>query len=189
METYSKSFPCTTELIIAAPLNTPDVNNFNRVISLTQLTKLTLCMVCDLSEIVNILLYIPNIHTLSIGTSRSSAKQNFELEKSDTFKLISKQNRIQSIIIFQSTLETIQMIIKLCPRLQHLTFTHPEQNLERVIRFLIMKHDPTQWHLCSIRILRAGSTFIQKIKTLVKSKRHLGDYSFKTIASTIYVWL
>jgi hypothetical protein len=192
VETYSKSFPCATELIVATPLNISDMpsvmDHFNRIISLTQLTKLTLCSVHNLSEIVNILSYVPNIRTLSIGTSRSSAKENLELEESDTFKRISKQNRIQNIITFQSTLETIQMVIKLCLQLHHLTFAHPGQNIERIVRFLIMKHDPTRWHLRSLRILRTDSTCVRKIKTLVKSKKHLGDYSLKIVADTIYLW-
>ena len=151
MKTCSTYFPYATELTLATHLDTHDIqstiDHFNRVISLTQLTQLTLCGTLHLSDIITILLNIPNIHTLTVLPSKSSAKENFELEGSDTFKLVSKQNKIQNLIISPCSLEMIQLIIKLCPQLNHLTFIHSGQNIERIVRFLLMKHDPTVWHL------------------------------------------
>jgi hypothetical protein len=138
------------------------MDRFNRVIPLIQLTELTLCWVSNVSDLVDILLHIPNIYTLSFAPNRSSVEKNFELQESDTFKLVSKQNRIQNVIISPCSLETIQIIVKLCTRLQHLTFIHPEENIERVVRFLFLKHDPTVCHLSSLRILRTNPTVFKK---------------------------
>lgn len=192
IETYTTCFPCVTQLTLATPIKTVDIHStidhFKRIISLKQLTQLTFCGTLNLSEIIPILLILPNIHTLTITPNRSSAKQDFELEKSDQFKLVSKQNRIRNINICPCSLKMMQMIIKLFPQLHHLTLIHSESNTERIIRFFLMKHDPTVWHLSSLRILYLDTTCAKKINNIVKSKKHLRDYSMNIIGNRLYLW-
>lgn len=111
------------------------------------------------------------------------------MEEHDTFRLISKQNRIKNVTITHTyTLKTIQMLMKLCPKVQHLTLGITIRSLLATIRFLLSDNDEISCQVSSLCVLYPGDSWITKIKEIIQFKRPLNDYSLKICHKKLYLW-
>ncbi len=81
--------------------------------------------------------HFPNIQFLTIPTSTLYLSS----PQSETNRLIfDKNNIIKVIIVNQCTLEDIRILIRICPYLQSLEIEVEKENLELVVRFLLLKN-------------------------------------------------
>lgn len=91
---------------------------------LTNLTKININNGSfDFYKLINMLLHTPNVHTLLLASISLSVREVKSIEGNETFRLVSKQNKIKHLTIYYDyLLRTIKMFIKLCPQVQHFTF-------------------------------------------------------------------
>lgn len=195
VDNCSESFPSATELTIIihynACCNLYATDGLRRTIPLTRLKKLTInSHYFTFKEMVDVILHTPNIHTLAVVHLDITAKQVAPVEESETFRLVSKQNKIKSIQITNYLLRTIRILIKLCPELQHLSMGTFRQPFEAVIRFLLSENKKTPCHVPSLLLgtFRMNKILLQNLRTIVESKKNVGDYSLKAIPHKIYLW-
>jgi hypothetical protein len=86
--------------------------------------------------------------------------------------MISHRNKIKHITITDKyTLKTIQMLINLCPELQHLTLGISRQSLEATVRYLLSENNESPCHISSLCILEVDTMWIDKLKIIVESKK------------------
>jgi hypothetical protein len=190
-----KSFPNATELTldfyrcVHSTLFTTDA--LRHVISITHLQKLIIRSYhLTFNEIVDVLLYIPNIHTLGIPGIKTTAKEISTLQKSEKFRLVSEQNQIKNVIISNYSLITVKMFVELCPKLQHLSSGTSQKSFIEIVRYLLSKNSRKYSGISSfsLRIFPLNKKLIKKVKTLVQSKKHIGDYSLKVLENEFYLW-
>ncbi len=191
----SKSFPNATELtvdssrIVRSTLFT--TNALRRTISVTHLKKLIIASnYLTFNEIVDVLLYIPNIHTLAIRCIHTNAREVSTVQKSEKFRLVSEQNKVKNVIISNYFLMTIKMLIDLCPELQHLSFNTFQDPFMETVRFLLSKNARKFSNISSfsLRMFSLDNKLIEKVKTLIQSKKHIDDYSLKILQNEFYLW-
>lgn len=190
-----KSFPNVTELTLDSSVSDPHTlfvtDALRRTICVTHLQKLTFVShYLNFNELLDVLLYAPNIHTLSVIGFSTNAKEISTLRKSEKFRLISEQNKIKHIIIKDYSLMVIKMLIDLCPRLQHLCFDRQEKCFVEIAHYLLLKNtrkysDISSLSVCSFLL---DSNLIKKVDTVVKSKKHIDDYSLKIFPYEFYMW-
>jgi hypothetical protein len=165
-------------------------DGFHRLFPTGQLTKLTISYeLTTFREVIKILLETPNVHTLTVACPQLVGKDLGSLQESEAYRLISKQNKIRNMTFTKDyTLKTIQMLVDLFPQLQHLTLSLSQQSLEGTVRFLLSKYNKTPCHVSSLCIFGVDRTWIEKVKLVVESKKHDGDYSLKVVNQILYLW-
>jgi hypothetical protein len=195
LDDCSKSFPNVTQLTIdfypiaCSTLFTS--NALGRTISVTHLKKLLIDRYyLTFNEIADVLLYIPNIDTLGIKGISTTAKEISTLRKSEKFLLVSEQNKVKNVIICDYLLMTIKMLIDLCPELQHLSFNTFHKSFIEIVRYLLSKNTRKFSDISSfsLRKFPLDNKLIEKVKTIVQSKKHINDYSLKVLQNEFYLW-
>ncbi len=192
-----KSFPNATELTldfyrcVHSTLFTTDA--LRHMISITHLQKLIIHNnYLTVNEIVDVLLYIPNIHTLSIIGISTTAKEISTLQKSEKFRLVSEQNQIKNVIISNYSLMTIKMLVDICLELQHLSLSRFDKSFIEIVRYLLSKNARKYSDISSFSLrmfpFRLNNNLMEKVKTLVQSKKHIDDYSLKVLENEFYLW-
>lgn len=161
-------------------------------ISLTHIQKLNIINdYLTLNEIVDILLYVPNIHTLGIfGIRTQAAKEISTLRKSEKFDLVSEQNQIKHLILSYYSLTTVKLLVDLCLKLQHLSFNKNMGSFKEIACFLLSKNtrnysDISSFSLCNFQL---DKNLVNKVQSLVQSKKHVVDYSLKVLGNELYLW-
>lgn len=164
----------------------------NRIVPLKQLTKLVIT--CDrfaVQKVIQILNYTPNIHTLQLKSMPCYRKKNdlASLKDSKDFQSVSNTNIITNVACEKKcTLEQIELLIALCPRVQHLTINGSVCDIEPIIRFLLDKTNYNTHHLCSLCFTKAYNSCFKKVEKLIKSEILLNNYTLKLIGYKAYIW-
>ncbi len=195
VDSCSTSFPNVTELTldfyhgVRSTLFTTDA--LRRTISVTHLQKLIIdSNHLTFKEIVDVLLYIPNIHTLGIRGIKTTAKEIATLQKSKKFRLVSEQNKIKNVVISNYSLMAIKMLVDICLELQHLSLNRFGKCFIKIVRYLLSKNARKYSGISSfsLRMFRLNNKLIKKVKILVQSKKHIDDYSLKVLENEFYLW-
>lgn len=82
---------------------------------------------------------LTSLHTLTLTLSYLFDKYIFLEQQSKTFDLISRQNKIKNISISAYGFDAIQLLLRLCPHIQHLTLFVDTGSLEKNTSILITK--------------------------------------------------
>ncbi len=190
-------FPNATGLTILRgfvdQIEYPFSTNLNRIIPLKQLTKLKVADIYDsFSEIIELLYYTPNIHTLKIILVACCKTDLILLQQSETFQLVSKTNNIKKLtIVSNNILKVIKFLVTLCPQLQHLTINTCEDGLKPVLQFLLSKDNNNTRYLRSLRIERISENEMETLKTFLESEILINICFIKVnenIRNTMYLW-
>jgi hypothetical protein len=175
--------------------------HLNRIIPLEKLTTLdTTLSEHSLSDIIEILQRVPNIHTLNIGFDQVYDLDSILFEENESFRLVSKTNKITKMKFFVSdkALEKTKFLVMLCPRLEHLTITSrygliscSEDTLKTLLQFLLSKNNNNTRNLSSLFIDNMSQDQIETIKTFIELEE-LHDISFVKVENPsghmIYFW-
>ncbi|UJR19707.1 hypothetical protein I4U23_022841 [Adineta vaga] len=192
-----KYFPNATELSLCNNCLTffkwPRLDDLSSLIPLIQLTKITI----DLSyrrfhRLIQLLILelTPNVHTLILNSITSNQNDIYSLlPKGRNFQLVSSKNKIKNIIFKTNySIKVIQLFMNLCRQLQHITINLYSPAFKTIIGYLLSKRRKTICHLSSLSIVNVPTELIDKVKILIKSKKHLHNCSMTNINGTFYIW-
>jgi hypothetical protein len=162
----------------------------SRIIPLKQLTKLVSeCHNFSFIKMIDLLSLTPNMHTLIFASMSFYRNDYMSIEQSETFRFVSNTNMISDATFKEScTLEKLQLLVVLCPRLQRLTINTLERDLKPMTRFLLERTNQNTSHLFSLCFLRACNNWCEKLKTLINSETLLDDYMLKLLGAKLYLW-
>jgi hypothetical protein len=164
--------------------------NLNRIISLRQLTQLTIgCHRFPFQQIIELLYFTPNIRTLKLDSILLYGTDSGSIEHSDIFQIVSNTNIVTNLTIDkESSLEKIQLLVALFPRLEYLTINLYKKDLETIARFLLSKFNNNTRHLFSLCVSTQCGDLMRKLIILIESDKLLDDYAIKLINRKLYLW-
>ncbi|CAF3461390.1 unnamed protein product [Rotaria sp. Silwood2] len=193
MINYNYYFPNVVALTIDGDF-TKSCDSFStilrNIIPLKQLTKLIIeCSPFSFREIIELLCFMPNIHTL-IFLSMPKFKGKYHIIKqSEKFRLFSNINTITDMTIIGSLkFEENHLLINSCQHLQHLVINTTIDDLELDIRLLSSKYHCHTLHYCSLCILKATTYWAMKVQSLIQSDKLFNNYILKLVGSNLYLW-
>ncbi|CAF2233828.1 unnamed protein product [Rotaria magnacalcarata] len=186
-------FPNVNELSIENKFKTSGdsiIATLRRMIPLRQLTKLIIkSHLFPMEDIINLLLFTPNLHTLSLNLYILDDFNINSNRQKEICQYVSKKNKIQDLILNQRcSLNEIQFIVYLLPRLKCLKAQMERKEIGQIIRFLLSKtHNRTRnlFYLC---ILEVPKVCLTETKVLIESENLLNDYSIKYIDRDLHLW-
>ena len=162
----------------------------NRIIPLKQLTKLVFqSTVFSFHTIVDLLGSTPEVRTLILQSTHCFTDSDLSIEQTEQFRRISETNMITNIIYDGScTMDTMKLLVALCPRTQHLSIHLDQTANESILRFLLDRTNPNTRYLCLLCIEGLVTVWWDILNHLLKSKSILDDYTLKLTALEIYLW-
>ena len=162
------------------------INNFNRIVPLSQLTHLIIKhQDLTISQLIEILDVSPNIESLTFNGVSHLIIHPLSVKDIDLTRLMSKKNKITEMIMtYQCTLEHILFFVDLCPRLQRLEIDIDETQLEPIVQFLLSNNVPDLFWLN----LMNGSIQIEQIQTIIERNKLLHDYVVRKPLMSSYLW-
>lgn len=160
------------------------------IIPLKQLTQLIIqCHHFSFKKIIDLLRFTPNIHTLTFESMPFYKDDYASIEQSESFQLISNINTITHVTFKDKcTLAKLQLLVGLCPRVQHLSINTLILIVEPITRFLLDKTNPNTQHLYSLHFSRACRSWSERLDLLIKSETLLNDYKLKSTGSNLHLW-
>jgi hypothetical protein len=162
----------------------------NRIIPLKQLTKLVIiCFRFSFIKMIELLHFTPSLHTLKFRSMLLYGKDYMLIQQSETFRLVSSMNTIRDVTCSQlSTLQQLQLLVALCPRVQCLTIDTSTKDLKLITEFLIDKINQNATHLFSLCITRDSNYYVELLHKHIKSKIPSGDDIYERVGGNIYFW-
>jgi hypothetical protein len=88
----------------------------------------------------------------------------------------------------ECTLEKIQLLTALFPRLEYLIMNLNKEDLESIARFLLSKFNDNTRYLSSLCISKRRRDFAEILKNLLETEDLLPDYTMKVIDRKLYLW-
>jgi hypothetical protein len=186
-------FSNATELTIEKYLEIPDdsmARTLNRIIPLKQLTILDIgCSRFSLEEIVELMRYTPNLHTLKFQFPPINEISLHSIQQSKIFRNVSKTNKINHVKIHISCrLVHIPFILNLFPRLEYLKTRMLRREIGQMVQYLLTKRFSQASHLFFLCIPETPKVCLRELNTLIKSENLLDDYFIKIIYRDLYLW-
>jgi len=193
MKQFVDDFPNATELTLSETFDVPRNSistDLNRIIPLKQLTKLTLeCHRFPIVQIIELLHFTPNVHTLKLDSVLFYGTDSVSIQQNDIFQIVSNTNLVTNLTIDKEcTLEKIQLLVVLFPRLEYLTINLYKEDLESIARFLLSKFNDNTRHLSSLCVSKQRRDLMEKLRILLESENLLQDYTLKVINRKLYLW-
>jgi hypothetical protein len=176
------TFECVSDL-----LSEPIGANLNRIIVLKKLNKLVInCRCFSIEQIIELLCSTPNVRILILESIHAHPTNHLSIQQSENFRMVSNTNIITNLTIEEPcTLNETELIVTLCPQLEHLTIRIATQFLKSTLRFLLSKNNN---HLFSLCINNAFGHSVKSLKTFIQSEKLLADYSLKFFEKKLYIW-
>jgi hypothetical protein len=132
---------------------------------------------------------MPNIHILELDSISLFGNTIQNIEQNESFRLVSNRNSIAVVTIHDlCTLEKIQLLIDLCPRMRSLEFHTLKKNSQLIARFLIENTKRNAHPLNALCFLQAGQYWYRKLNALIQSEALLNDYMLKQFGDSLHLW-
>ncbi|CAF3351828.1 unnamed protein product [Rotaria sp. Silwood2] len=186
-------FPNATELTISDNLYNSGALiecPISRIIPLSQLTKIIIDYdVVRTSDIIKILHGAHNCYTLILNSLLTDELDLLSLSCSKTNQFMFNRNNIRNLIVKSwCTFEQVQLLVCLCPRLQHLTVSILQDDFRSAIKYLLRNNDNTR-QLFSLNIKSSGDIWIEKLMNIILEERQLNEVSVEVIGYfQCYLW-
>jgi hypothetical protein len=186
-------FPNATKLTFSgnfSPICHSIESNLTHIIPIKQITKL----IIDQSpfsfiQMVQLLSFMVNIHTLKLASISLNEINSGTIQQNDTFQLVSITNIVKNVILEgECSLERIELLIALCPRLKHLTINGFAHSLLSIIRVLLSKNNNNNRYLSSLCILEIINDVEENMNMMIEIKKLLNDFSIKYNNRKLYLW-
>ena len=166
------------------------VDGLNRIISLQQLTNLTLqCHHFPFEKLLELLHYTPHLHTLGLRSVSICPTSSTCMQKNSLFRTLSDTNLIINLTIDNEiTSKEFQYLSALFPRLESLTLQFERANWKPILLFVLSKANKNTRRLSSLCISKRTQVLIGKMRNLIESKHLLEYYTLKQISGKLYLW-
>lgn len=194
MKQFVGSFSNATELTLSKVFNIHQDsigNNLDRIIRLKQLTKLVIdCSGFYFEYVIELLNFIPNIKTLELSSILLHRTNCVSIQQNKTFQIVSKTNTIINLSFTREcTLDKIQLLTILFPRLEYLTMNSVNKNWKSKAQFLLSKsNNNTRRYLSLLCISRPCKDLVEYLTNLNEAEKLLHDYTIKVIDRKLYLW-
>jgi hypothetical protein len=154
------------------------IHDINSLIPLTQITNLNIKdKQFSINHLIEILHSLPNLQSLTLSNTLP-----FESKR----KFSSRNNQITKLIIDddECELKHIHFLIYLFPYLEYLEIGINENNLQDILRYLLLKSK----YLFSLLLLNINYNIIEKMKTLIQNEKLIHDYTIERIHGGLFLW-
>ncbi|CAF2878103.1 unnamed protein product [Rotaria sp. Silwood2] len=193
MEKFVGNFRNATKLTLSDTFEIPRdsiVRDLNRIIPLEQLSTLSLdCHRFAFHQVIELLNFTPNVHTLKLNSILLNGSDSVSIQQNATFRIVSNTNIVKNMIIAkESTLEKIQLLVAIFPRLEYLTINLYREDLETIARFLLSKPNNNTRHLSLLCISKQLRDLVEKLRVLIEVENLLDDFTLKVIHRKLYLW-
>ncbi|CAF1288481.1 unnamed protein product [Rotaria sordida] len=190
---FVNNFSNITDLIFAETFDVPResiITNLNRFIQLKQFTKLNFeCHRFPFEQIIELLHFIKNIHTLKLDSILLYRTNSILIQQNETFRIVFNMNFVTNVTISKEiTLEKIQLLTTLFPRMKYLTINLFKEVLKPVVRFLLSKSNINTRYLSTLCISKQRYDLVIKLRSMIKLEKLLHDYIIKVINRKLYLW-
>jgi hypothetical protein len=157
------------------------INDMTGIVPLLQITELHIKKnEFSVDQLIQILCLLPHLQSLTLANILSLGSK-----RTDTTDVLSRNNRITKLIIDdECQYEHVRFLIHLFPRLEYLEISIDENNLEKILRFLLSKLQC----LFSLFLLNVNYKVIEKVQSLIKNEKLLNDYTSERIQGGLYLW-
>ena len=160
-----------------------------RIVPLEQLTKLHIGVAYfPFEEMVELIHFTPNLQTLKLHFLSLNKTCSKLIKQTDMFRYVLKTNKIKTLEYNCPTLENMEFIIDLLPRLEYIKFGMDKQNAKEIIRFLFTNLSTKLNHLFFLCIDRLPKRYFQEFDQIIKSENLLKNYFIKFINRELYLW-
>lgn len=155
-------------------------NGLNGFISFVQITDLEIkndnISIVQLTKILSLLPNLESLTLLNIMPFQSKRNKN----------LLMSYNKLRKLIIDEDNcdIEHLQILIELFPCLQYLEISINENNLEEILRCLLLQFEC----LFSLFLLNINYDTIEKIQTLINKEPLIDNYTIERIHGGLYLW-
>jgi len=186
-------FPNTTELTISKGLDVFDELIISTIVGIMPLSKLTKIAIDNeriyLTDIIKMLCLTPNCNKLMLNSVVLDKSNILSLQCSENFQFLSDTNNITDITVKSScTFEQVQLLINLCPRLQHLTINVLQEEFQSIVKYLLMNNEHTR-HLRSLYIQNTGDIWTEKLLNAISEVRQQDEVSVEAVGyCKCYLW-
>ncbi|CAF1202233.1 unnamed protein product [Rotaria sordida] len=179
-----------TELTLWCGCNYSTAVIFHHIICLTQLTNLTINWgVFCFDQLLELLSITLNIQTLKLYSIRLYQSNPISIQQTEFFRLVYNGNKITSLTISHiCSLDKYELLVTLCPRLQYMILNISINDLESIIKLLLMKTNANTRHLFSLCLLNATTKMYQILKIMIDSEKLLDNDSIKLAHQKLYLW-
>ncbi|CAF3679157.1 unnamed protein product [Rotaria sordida] len=193
METFMGNFRNATELTLFETFNicrNSIVTDLSRIIPLKQLSTLSLDYHhLSFKKVIELLGSTPRLHTLKLNSISLFRLDPASIQQNPIFSIVSITNTIKNVTINQNiTLEKLELLINLVPRLEYLTINLNEQDLKYVTRFLLSNRDKNTRHLSLLCISKHHKHMVENMRLLIQKEKLLDDFTIKGINRRVYLW-
>jgi hypothetical protein len=132
------------------------------------------CPDFGLTQLIEVLNHLPNVHSLILYANTSYLSG----EQIQSVNFYSNKNRIVNVTIRgRCKIQQIQVLMNLCPRIKSLEIEIEEDQLEFILRFLLLDKTMNNNHLDS-----------SKTKCDGWQRKLLNDYSIESVLNYLYLW-
>jgi hypothetical protein len=185
MEQFVSYFPNATELTLNGAFYVPPGSigtNSKCITFLKKLTKLTLLLnYFPFEQLIQLLQFTENVHTLKLNS--------ISIQQSENFQIVPKTNTVTNVTVGEEmTLEKIQALTALFPRMEYLTMNIDRDDAESIAIFLLSKSSNDNRHLFSLCISYPHEDLMERLKIMIESENLLHDYILKIIDRKLYLW-
>ncbi len=130
--------------------------------------------------------HMPNIHALVLDTMPPSKMYFLSKKPVKTVDLIYDNNVINVAITYALTLDTVELLINLFPRMQCLCICKTKKNHISTVRILLLKRINTN-HLFSLTVNDEYVT-IEQLKIMIDCEKLLDDYKIEHMKNGLCLW-
>ncbi|UJR17949.1 hypothetical protein I4U23_004848 [Adineta vaga] len=189
-------FPYVNKLTLGWKLSihssTSIISKIHRILPLKQIqilkieyNRLGFQIMCEL------LSFMPNLRTLKLRSIIFEKIDKLSIEQNEIFQLISKTNLIQHVILNeQCTLQKLELLLKLVPRVQCLQLSIQLDDMEMILEFLLNKNNKNTRHLVLLGFLSLEECYFRYLNQLIRSKTFLYDFkiTYADYDNVLYMW-
>jgi len=186
-------FPNANELTISNNVDVFDELIISTIVGIMPLSKLTKITINNdriyLTDIIKMLCLTPNCNKLMLNSIVLDERNILSLQFSENFQFLSNTNNITDITVKSScTFEQVQLLINLCPRLQHLTINVLQEEFQSIVKYLLMNNEHTR-HLRSLYIQNTGDIWTEKLLNAISEVRQQDEVSVEAVGyCKCYLW-
>lgn len=133
--------------------------------------------------LIQMLYSTPNCSELIINSLLLENQDLSSIRHNPTFLSVSNTNKITDIIFKTTcTFKQLKLLVKLCPRIQHLNINVSEQEFSSIMKLLFPKSNEYVQNLVSLYIQTTKDIYIEKLMNLLDPS---GQDSNKFVIETI----
>ncbi|CAF4059611.1 unnamed protein product [Adineta steineri] len=141
-------------------------------------------------DLVKLLSVAVNLHTLKFDYISIDEINPVTIQQDVIFQLVSKTNVVKDLTLkCRSSLEIVELLFALCPRLQNLELHYNFTDLLRsLMRLILSKTSNNNRHLSSLCFIVETNETEENLKMVIKNDKLLDDYMLKCIDKKVYIW-